>query len=113
MTRPVNPRLGMEVGVPHAAGAMEADAQAIREDIARRIAEEARCRAPFRTGRLRDGIYTLHLEPDVVVSDVFYSRFFEDGTSKMAPRPFLRPAIEQVIAEVEAGDASFDFGEDD
>lgn len=68
------------------------------------IGKEARSRAPVDTGELRRGIkwqasrsrsspteITFVIGP---VEDVFYGMFLELGTSKVAARPFLRPAIE-------------------
>lgn len=68
-------------------------------------------RAPFRTGVLRGDIdYEIHSGPGFVEAVVgvayeepffaFYGWFFEMGTSKMAARPFLRPAVFNNAAEI-------------
>lgn len=53
-----------------------------------------------RTGNLHDGVqYTVEQSGPVtvltVVSTAFYSRFLEDGTSRMAERSFMAPARER------------------
>lgn len=61
----------------------------------------ARANAPVDTGNLRAGI---HGSTDVshirvvgeVVSSAEYSVYVENGTSRMAPQPFMRPAQEAV-----------------
>lgn len=62
------------------------------------LADEARRRAPFRTGFLRNSILTKQVNQyrtDVIV-EAFYGVFLEFGTSRMAPHPFFIPAIEAV-----------------
>lgn len=84
---------------------------------ARVIQEEVKLRAPVgdktyerkgsehKPGVLRDSILVAYDEPDSLQGvratylvtwskDAFYGRFIEFGTSKMAARPFLRPAYE-------------------
>ena len=58
------------------------------------IVSTAREIAPVRTGALRNSIYYA-LEPWrlVVGAAVHYAAFVEYGTRKMAPRPYLRPAV--------------------
>lgn len=76
--------------------------------LVRQAAEEgaagARRRAPVRTGRLarsyraeRDTADSSGLTYSVV-SDVDYASFVELGTSRMAPRPHLTPAMEEIRA---------------
>lgn len=79
--------------------------RAIRvEGAAKRIASNRAPSEPgqgpgVRTGRLRGSI-TWRLGRDAVSpyadigSAVFYAPFLEQGTSRMAARPFLRPALE-------------------
>ena len=59
----------------------------------------------MRTGDLYDLIDTEEYQTGgkkryKVVSDMYYSLWLEFGTSKMAPRPFLRPAIAQVQKQI-------------
>ncbi len=63
------------------------------------IAGEASKNAPVDTSALRNSILSeSHMEGDmtfVVQDGVEYGKFVEFGTSKMAARPFLVPAIER------------------
>ncbi|MEM3891736.1 MAG: HK97 gp10 family phage protein [Nitrososphaerales archaeon] len=65
--------------------------------------EEAQRLAPVRTGRLRSSVRVLERGGDytVVGSDVLYAPFVEYGTMRMAPRPYLRPAVEKAREAVE------------
>lgn len=56
------------------------------------------------TGHLGGNIETVALKPLVVEvsSNASYSRALEYGTSKMAERPFMRPAVEKTRPEVRA-----------
>ena len=73
--------------------------QAVRK-TALAIEADARANAPQGpTGDLRDGIHTVFtgdgrggVMDAAVISDEPYSGFVEDGTSKMAPQPFMGPA---------------------
>lgn len=63
------------------------------------IAVEARRRAPIRTGYLRSSIQAsttssgqLYGEAQIDVG-AYYGPFVELGTSRMAARPYLRPAV--------------------
>ena len=63
------------------------------------ILAEARRQAPVDTGSLRDKGLAMKVESEQEAligwtSDGFYGRFLEDGTSKMAAKPYLRPALE-------------------
>ena len=66
------------------------------------VRDEARAKAPVRTGKLRKAIRTRERSEDAgnmrfaveVPRRAFYGRFLEYGTSKMAAKPFLRPAAE-------------------
>lgn len=74
------------------------------------VREEASRRAPRRTGTLAGDIVaetTIQEGSRVEISvgpgkDAFYGLFLEVGTSKMAARPFLRPALDEKKGEVEA-----------
>lgn len=59
--------------------------------------------APYRTGTLRRSIAS---EPGpgkmevTIGTDVEYAPYLEFGTSRMSPRPYLRPAIEETLPEI-------------
>ena len=63
----------------------------------------AKQRTPVRTGNLRNSI--THIVEDgkekaaVIGTNVEYAPFVELGTVKQQPKPYLRPAIEDHIAE--------------
>lgn len=78
--------------------------------------DDARARAPARTGKLRKNIYlarardSTQQSPLIVIrvrrrgkagdpKNAYYWLFQELGTSKMAARPFLRPAFESKKGE--------------
>lgn len=66
------------------------------------IREEARAKARVKTGNLRKSIRTRERSEEAgnmrfaveIPRRAFYGRFLEYGTSKMAAKPFLRPAAE-------------------
>ena len=62
------------------------------------IVKRAKQLAPVRTGQLRDGIGYIYRPQDrtlIVEAKAPHSVFVEFGTYKMAPRPFLRPAMKE------------------
>ena len=61
---------------------------------AMKVRDTARDLVPFDTGRLHDSIAVVDrgLATDIV-ADAPYAGFVEFGTVRMAPRPFLRPAM--------------------
>lgn len=70
------------------------------EEGAKIIVNRARSLVPARTGLLkREGVTQGNNTGDAIevgwTGDGFYGRFLEYGTSKMAPRPHIRPAYEQ------------------
>ena len=78
--------------------------RALRE-AAKPMLAEARAKAPVgSTGKLKRGI-VIRAVPRLpkgnfgvmvgVKKEVFYARFLEFGTRRMAPKPFLRPSYEQ------------------
>lgn len=77
------------------------------EKVGKRAAATARKAAPTETGRLSRSI---RVKVDgtraVVETDLYYARFQEFGTSKMAPNPFMGPAFQrhapELVKEVEA-----------
>jgi HK97 gp10 family phage protein len=66
--------------------------------------EDAKSRAPVRSGALRDGIHTETLSPTslkVSTDDkTTYAGFMEFGTSRISPRPFMTPASESAKARL-------------
>ena len=62
-----------------------------------RIRDEAKLRAPVRTGFLRSSIVVTE---DGVEAGAYYAGYVEFGTRYMAPRPYLRPAVRRVEAEL-------------
>lgn len=68
------------------------------------VLNSAKERVPVRTGTLRrslaieDGPGPLEVS---IGSDVEYAPYVEFGTSKMAARPYLRPALDENIGEVQ------------
>src|SRR5947209_18661968 len=87
------------------------EVQNILQSGAQRVAERAREIVPVRTGRLRDSIAVEGgievdadeaFQPIAVVATAPYASFVEDGTSRMTPRPFLEPAMEEIEPEVVA-----------
>jgi len=59
------------------------------------VADQARQLAPFRTGHLRSTIGFERQAPLhwIVYAGAHYAKFVEFGTSKMAARPYMRPAL--------------------
>jgi len=80
-----------------------ADLETAAKAGARVIRDTAKDNVPVRTGTLRDSITIETVEKDeneVVVrigpqKKAFYGLFLEYGTSKMAARPWLRPAVDE------------------
>ena len=75
------------------------------DDGAEIIVDRAQSLAPVRTGLLkREGIVSGNNTGDYInigwTEPGFYGRFLEYGTSKMSPRPHLRPAWEQTQSTV-------------
>jgi len=66
------------------------------------VRDEVRAKAPVKTGNLRRKIRTRERREDAdglrfaieIPRSAFYGRFIEFGTSKIAARPFMRPAAE-------------------
>ena len=71
------------------------------------VRDEARAKAPKKTGNLKRKIRTRERREEggdmrfavEVPRSAFYGRFIEYGTSKMAAKPFLRPAAENKTEE--------------
>ncbi len=85
-------------------------AKALVNELAKQTAEKARQilqgKVSRRTGRLQESIKfkrnrgERNIMSASAISDVFYSKFFEFGTSKMSARPFLTPAAEEVFRDI-------------
>jgi HK97 gp10 family phage protein len=81
-------------------------AQRVVRALALDVEARAKAKAPVDTGNLRR---SYHTEPDpsdpagltvLVGTNVGYAAFVEFGTSRMAPRPHLIPAVEEVRADM-------------
>lgn len=70
--------------------------------LSEKAAEQAKGRAPVRTGRLKRSINVRRVgEASYRISaDTPYSGYVEHGTGRMKPQPYMRPAIEQVAKEL-------------
>ena len=68
------------------------------------LRDEAKRRAPVRTGYLRSNITAAKAGRNAadVISAAPYAAYVEFGTSKMAPRAHLRPAIEATMDDMVA-----------
>jgi len=77
------------------------------------IAARARQRVPVATGKLKDTIRVVRLKGDPkqnvrvyagnrIKGGAFYAHMIEYGTVKMAAKPFLRPSLKEVGANIEA-----------
>lgn len=63
-------------------------------DYGDKVAEAARNSAPVRTGRLKGSIrVTKGAHRVEIEATEYYAQFVEFGTSKMAPEPFMEPAL--------------------
>lgn len=68
------------------------------------LRDEAKRRAPVRTGYLRSNITAAKAGRNAadVISAAPYAAYVEYGTSKMAPRAHLRPAIDATMDDMVA-----------
>lgn len=66
------------------------------------LRDEAKRRAPVRTGYLRSNITAAKAGKNAadVISAAPYAAYVEFGTSKMAPRSHMRPAIEATMDDM-------------
>lgn len=78
-----------------AAQIVEREAESFQQEWGGKWADEMAAVVPVATGKLRDSIQ--QVEPGgITFGDAFYWRFLEYGTSKMAPQPFVRPAMKRI-----------------
>jgi HK97 gp10 family phage protein len=73
--------------------------EAAIEEAAKLLESEAKRRAPYRTGKLRDSIEARKVKPRrgeairyAISPHVKYAAPVEYGTSRMPPNPYMRPA---------------------
>jgi HK97 gp10 family phage protein len=77
-----------------AAQSVENEGREWQQEWGEELADEMQVMAPVDTGRLRDSID--QVEPGGIAISAPYWRFVEYGTSRMAPRPFIGPAIRRI-----------------
>ena len=89
--------LGEQVGQALIAIGLAGESNA-KTEITKAVYDQPESRSGYiRTGRLRNGIsHAVSMEEQAVYigTNVEYGPFVELGTSKMAARPFLKPAVE-------------------
>lgn len=69
---------------------------------AQRVQDAARAKAPVRTGYLRSSIYAkISNWVAEIGAEATYALFVELGTRRMRARPYLVPALEEHLAELE------------
>lgn len=76
---------------------------AVVKNNAEKAKTEAQRIAPYDTGFLHDEIYAHYPGKACaeIVSNAGYSGFLEYGTRKMSAQPFMRPAIESILPDLE------------
>lgn len=89
----------LERRLDSAAMKVQDEAEEWQEKWGEELADEMRVMAPVLTGTLRDSID--HIEAGGIAIDAPYWRFVEYGTSRMAPRPFINPAMRRIKAPAE------------
>jgi HK97 gp10 family phage protein len=66
------------------------------EEAATHVEGEAKVRAPYKTGRLRDSItHRVNADVAIVGTPVEYATHVEYGTVKMEAQPYMRPALDE------------------
>ena len=79
---------------------MEGHTEDVAEDSAEQIKESAKELVPVKSGRLKNSIeVTKEGDNYVIGSDLPYAGCVEYGTKDMAPTPYLRPALSEVVNE--------------
>ena len=93
--------LGEQLGQAMIAIGMAAESNA-KQEITRAVYDTPESPNYIRTGRLRNSIsHGIDVNEGAVYigSNVEYAPYVELGTSKMPPRPFLKPAAENYVEE--------------
>ena len=74
--------------------------QRIAEEAGRQLVKEERQLVPVRTGKLKASITMQKTKNGVEINTQLepYGKYVEDGTRKMAAKPFVRPALAKVRA---------------
>ncbi|MEJ7901849.1 MAG: HK97-gp10 family putative phage morphogenesis protein [Thermomicrobiales bacterium] len=81
--------------LPAAASRVRSELPAVVGRTALDIEAREKGYAAVDTGEMRAGIYSVHGGLSATVSaPVEHSLYVEYGTSRMAPQPFIRPAVE-------------------
>ena len=75
------------------------------ERVSRGALASAKANAPVDTGRLAGDLTVRQLGPTsrAVETSTYYARFQEWGTSRMAPNPFMGPAVDRWEPELAKG----------
>lgn len=75
--------------------------QRLIKKIADLVSNRAKAICPVRSGNLQTSIKViLERNRAFIGSDLYYATYVEGGTQFMAARPFLRPAILEVLSEL-------------
>lgn len=87
------------------AGDLDSLASLRVQRVAKGATATARSVAPTETGKLRSGLRTVRLSDgsyavESIVSGDYYPHFQEYGTSRMAPNPFMGPAVDRWAPEL-------------
>jgi len=89
--------------IPEVMKAIEAAGTKALTESALIIEGAAKQRSPVKTGQLRNSItHAVNFPLAKIGTDVDYSVYVEYGTSRMAKQPFLRPALDENIAAINA-----------
>ena len=74
---------------------IEEEGEQFESEWGEKWADDMRATVSRDTGHLADSIQ--QVEPGgITFGDAFYWRFLEKGTSKMAPKPFVQPAMKRI-----------------
>jgi HK97 gp10 family phage protein len=89
-----------------AATGIDVKGEAAAEKVGKGALASARANVPVLSGALKNSLYLTQSGARAVVgTDLFYARFVEYGTTRMAPDPFIGPAFVEwapkLVQEVE------------